>query len=1456
MKSKIRRLFMLFFCLLFILSLPLGIAKTSHTVSAQNEDGAQSIVFELDVPSYSISKDADLLDRVEIAGFEPGGKIGNPQLPNRVYNVALPPDTNWESVSLEVVVLDTEDVEGEFEIAPVPPPVTWDKGTKMIGWGESAEYIVDGKNTLVYESDSFYPSQNMDIVTLSQMRKWNFAKLVYRPVKYNPLTGKLKIATKIKVSLSFQTDGFKDEALMADTVMDNVAAEMLMNYEEAKQWYSVSDQTLSLDGVSSNAPSPSTTYVIITTNAIESGSSKLANFITHKQSQGYTVMTITEDEYGGLTGQSPNGTAEKIRKWLIDNYVSENIEYVLLIGDPDPDDPKNGSDSVGDVPMKMLWPREHATTYTSYDEAPSDYFYADLTGNWNLDGDSLFGEYDGDRGTGGVDFSAEVYVGRIPVYGASYTSLDSILQKIIDYETASSGSIGWRESALLPMSFSDSSTDGAYLAESMMDDYLDAEGYSSWTMYQQGSLCTGANSSFSSDEELHGNTAVKDRWSANDYGIVNWWGHGGSTSVSYGYSGCGWGTLLDNTQTSALDDSHPSFVYQCSCLNGYPENSGNLGYSILENGGIGTVSASRVSWYAIGTWSPMTSVADNASIGYYWHENLVVDEDPASKALYQVKSTMGTGWGDQSWMNLFDFNLYGDPSTSITASSSGQPDIDVDPESLANVQPLDDVQFDTLTIFNLGNANLDWEFTGGGDDIVGEWEIDYDWNCDGSSNTATITFAADGTFTTSDGYSGTWTQNGDQVQWVYDSGTTYDGTISGDTMSGTMVSYSGLTGCWGATRNTGNSIVGDWTLNYDWNCDGSSNTATITFAADGTFTTSGGGSGTWTQNGDQVQWVYDNGTTYDGTISGDTMSGTMVGYTGSTGCWDATRIAGSNSEYTIVTVHPSGLNASGEIPEQPVSSEWGSLSQDANFEALMQSEQRKIAGASMALGLVNDGSFENGPPPASAWTETADNVCEWIQDPTGPWGIGAFDGTYAYWAGGYCSGVPSTDSVTQDITVPVEDTLLSFWYVSYRIDDDDPSPDDFAYVSVNGTTVWEMDMTQANETYPDWVNVTVDLSAYADQVVSLKFGAVSVGDTTGNILFDYIEFEPGGGCTLPANIPWLNVDPTNDITPSSGSTLVDITYDSTGLSKGSYNANLCIASNDPDEALVVVPVTLDVGGPPIADFDGDGMSDPAKFYSGTGTVWWLASSTGSWDGMWLGGDTFDYVTGDFDGDGMTDPAKFYSGTGTVWWVESSTGTMDGQWLGADSFAYISDSDFDGDGKTDPAKFYSGTGTVWWVESSTGTLDGMWLGGDTFTYVPGSDFDGDGKTDPAKFYEGTGTVWWVESSTGTMDGAWLGGDTFTYVPRSDFDGDGKTDPAKFYDSTGTLWWMASSTGTLDGVWLGPAGTFTVVGGNDFDGDGITDPAKFDASTGTLSWLKSSTGTWDSADLGTGTYDLVN
>ena len=70
----------------------------------------------------------------------------------------------------------------------------------------------------------------------------------------------------------------------------------------------------------------------------------------------------------------------------------------------------------------------------------------------------------------------------------------------------------------------------------------------------------------------------------------------------------------------------------------------------------------------------------------------------------------------------------------------------------------------------------------------------------------------------------------------------------------------------------------------------------------------------------------------------------------------------------------------------------------------------------------------------------------------------------------------------------------------------------------------------------------------------------------------------------------------------------------------------------------------------------------------------------------MGPDTFTYVpASDFDGDGRTEPAKYYSGTGNVWWVKSSTGVMDGAWMGSGTFTYVPGCDFNGDGKTDPAR---------------------------------------------------------------------------------------------------------------------------------------------------------------------------
>jgi uncharacterized repeat protein (TIGR01451 family) len=163
---------------------------------------------------------------------------------------------------------------------------------------------------------------------------------------------------------------------------------------------------------------------------------------------------------------------------------------------------------------------------------------------------------------------------------------------------------------------------------------------------------------------------------------------------------------------------------------------------------------------------------------------------------------------------------------------------------------------------------------------------------------------------------------------------------------------------------------------------------------------------------------------------------------------------------------------------------------------------------------IRDFSFEQGPPPASGWTLTANNACAWIGNHSSVWGINAaHHGVNSYWAAGYCGTPPSpsTDSVTQTINVPTGsgNQSLTFWLLSYRPSADDPSPDDYFRVLVNSTVIYSRNITRANDTYPNWLQVTLNLSAYAGSTVQLRFTGVSNGALTGNVLVDEIRL---GAC--------------------------------------------------------------------------------------------------------------------------------------------------------------------------------------------------------------------------------------------------------------------------------------------------------------------------------------------------------
>ena len=204
--------------------------------------------------------------------------------------------------------------------------------------------------------------------------------------------------------------------------MDAAALKLVENSGEAQGWYAARTRYTASSG---------NTYLIMTTDEIYTASPTLYGLTAHKEDMGFTVHVVTETKLDGnaaatgwneVAGQSPDGKADRMRKWLQNNYIGMQIEYVLLIGNPAPD--------WGDLPMKNC----HYQAYIY----PVDGYYADLTGNWDIDGNGFFGNETNDvSAVGGVDKAPEVYVGRIPVYTMDPSwreILRGIIWKTIKYE--------------------------------------------------------------------------------------------------------------------------------------------------------------------------------------------------------------------------------------------------------------------------------------------------------------------------------------------------------------------------------------------------------------------------------------------------------------------------------------------------------------------------------------------------------------------------------------------------------------------------------------------------------------------------------------------------------------------------------------------------------------------------------------------------------------------------------------------------------------------------------------------------------------------------------------------------------------------------------------------------------------------------------------------------------------
>ncbi len=564
------------------------------------------------------------------------GEIGDPALPCFSRTILLPPDVNPTTVTVSVVDKAEEVIPGTFDLTPKKPYTT----SMGVVYSRGDTALREGKNRTVYSTNAFFPSRHARISATGRMHAYNLVTVEIVPYTYNPVSKTLRHLTAGRIQVDYRRTGARQSNPIPSWIASQ-AKHVAVNFDKMSRLY-----------IHNN--NPTETMVVITSNSVVNGSSSLQAFVDSKKKKGFDISVITEDTWGG-TGMDK---ADDIRNWLVDNYQSKNIKYVLLIGDPTP----NG---VGDVPMKIALPQ--GTPIGS--DCPTDYYFAELTGNWDLNGNSWVGEKDWDLGEGGCDKFSEVFVGRIPVYSNNYSTLDRILYKIIAYENASPESAEWRKNILLPVEPSDFMTPGYQYCEAVKKDFADPNAWGSFRIYKESYPDAQPDASPTSV------STVTNTWTTQKFGICDWNTHGNETEAIQ---------IMNSSTTQQLNDTYPSLVFQGSCLNAKPELSSNLAYSMLKNGAIGTIAATRLSLYEMGQTDPTIKKMTNISICYYFAEFCIIDEDPLGVVLARLKNEID---GDFKglWLNYCDYNLYGDPSIGIASMDDQVTELKTDN---AVVQPI------------------------------------------------------------------------------------------------------------------------------------------------------------------------------------------------------------------------------------------------------------------------------------------------------------------------------------------------------------------------------------------------------------------------------------------------------------------------------------------------------------------------------------------------------------------------------------------------------------------------------------------------------------------------------------------------------------------------------------------------------------------------------------------------
>uniref|UniRef100_A0A7C4XTC2 T9SS type A sorting domain-containing protein n=1 Tax=candidate division WOR-3 bacterium TaxID=2052148 RepID=A0A7C4XTC2_UNCW3 len=343
---------------------------------------AFGIVFEIPVEdvSYKIEKFSGY-DRIYI---KDGAYIGNPGAPEiRVvtFTYALP--ERQKISDIQIIDEEWQEIPGDFYLYPEQKRYPIDKTQRFTEI-----------NAEIYNSEKPYPLCPIIAHKSGNLRGYRICQFSVAPFRYLPRDRKLFLLKRltIKVKTITTEEGIrpKRQSSLSMELFHRLVSSLTLNRLTPPACAITENLE---DFTPLELPSllgPPVDLIIITNEPLVLGYEK---FCRLKKLFGFNtvVKTLTwiRQHYSGVDD------AERIRNFVKDAVEKWGTSFVLLGGD------------VPEIPTRWVW-----LGLIDPDQWPenivTDYYYSDLDGNWNFDGDERFGEVEDS-----LDLYPDIFVGRL-----------------------------------------------------------------------------------------------------------------------------------------------------------------------------------------------------------------------------------------------------------------------------------------------------------------------------------------------------------------------------------------------------------------------------------------------------------------------------------------------------------------------------------------------------------------------------------------------------------------------------------------------------------------------------------------------------------------------------------------------------------------------------------------------------------------------------------------------------------------------------------------------------------------------------------------------------------------------------------------------------------------------------------------------------------------------------------